>query len=735
MKPLLRICLSILVGFGIMAGTPSSGAAQITVEMLLGEYRHDPVQNNWHIGTITVQGTVMRWTNKAGVSWTLTLDSANQRLLTGTENPYYGQGQREFTLIVSNGQVRGFKFGGGTYVRQVTATQPSIAAPSPIALETLPGTYRHEPVQNDWHIGSITAQGSGFRWTNKAGVSWSLTPDLANNRLLTGTENPYYQQGLREFTLIVNNGQVTGFKFSGSNYMRESTAAQPAGPSAGAAVTQPATPAPSPTQPTAHPPTPTQPAAIAPMPAPYATPIPTAVFSAQTLQNSIEPTTPGTTVDLLTIEKIKCVSPAGGIAMGVSATFGGLHALVNSMLPAGECSSTFGTAGAGVVVTAASLPVAAAATGIVATDKAINYLNKKFSGTDDLIVQVNGKQIIPGNGIGSGKNFPMTAGQEISPNISVSFQGQARIDLIEYDTVGDNDDLGGIRVIGGEDYRVKDRIVLAPSAADGSVYYVTYSVKKGAGTEAAVTQWVLCGTNQCIACGKPDCAGQDYSQLDRDGDLGDLKQCPAGYTTVRFEKYPQVWPFDDVYCRVCMLDTHLLNMVPGAYQTAVVKNNWHVGTIAQHGSAYRWTNKAGASWGLTPDLAKLQLTAGPDNPYNKTGPREFKLIVSGGRLTGFKFGGDTFQRTISIEDIPGTYRHDPVQNGWHTGTIVRTGDKLQWVNKAGVKWSLTPDLANKKLVTGTDNPYYKDGIREFTLNVVGGRITGFKFGTATYNRQ
>jgi len=88
---------------------------QFTIAMVLGEYRYNPFQNNWHIGWIEQDGAGLRWRNKAGAKWRLTPDLANKRLLTGTDNPYYAQGRREFKLIMSNGQVTAFQFGGETY--------------------------------------------------------------------------------------------------------------------------------------------------------------------------------------------------------------------------------------------------------------------------------------------------------------------------------------------------------------------------------------------------------------------------------------------------------------------------------------------------------------------------------------------------------------------------------------------------------------------------------------------
>jgi hypothetical protein len=56
------------------------------------------------------------------------------------------------------------------------------------ALDMVPGDYQHNPVQNNWHIGSIKTDGTGLRWTNKAGASWRLIPDLANQRQMAQSQ-------------------------------------------------------------------------------------------------------------------------------------------------------------------------------------------------------------------------------------------------------------------------------------------------------------------------------------------------------------------------------------------------------------------------------------------------------------------------------------------------------------------------------------------------------------------
>ncbi len=103
-----------------------------------------------------------------------------------------------------------------------------------IALDDLPGEYRHEPVQNDWHIGRLsreTVDGSHvLRWTNKAGVSWVLTPDLAGGALRTGPDCPYYESDDPDgapFRILLKRREdgawvpeVSGFVFNGGIYRK-----------------------------------------------------------------------------------------------------------------------------------------------------------------------------------------------------------------------------------------------------------------------------------------------------------------------------------------------------------------------------------------------------------------------------------------------------------------------------------------------------------------------------------
>ncbi|MFK7767938.1 MAG: hypothetical protein AB8B55_12010 [Mariniblastus sp.] len=91
------------------------------------------------------------------------------------------------------------------------------------------------------------------------------------------------------------------------------------------------------------------------------------------------------------------------------------------------------------------------------------------------------------------------------------------------------------------------------------------------------------------------------------------------------------------------------------------------------------------------------------------------------------------KQTGSLDEaaVVGIYRRSPVENGWHDGKIevVNAGGKrrLQWINKAGVKWDLVPDLANKILKTGPTNPYFENGQTEFEIDIRNEKVVGFWF--------
>lgn len=104
--------------------------------------------------------------------------------------------------------------------------QPKVPSNQTISAATLfglAGTYRYEPYSNDWHQGDLTVVGANaLRWTNKAGASWTLTPDAQGHILMKSAGSPYMDtpDGDRFEIQRNGNGEVTGFRFLGEIYHR-----------------------------------------------------------------------------------------------------------------------------------------------------------------------------------------------------------------------------------------------------------------------------------------------------------------------------------------------------------------------------------------------------------------------------------------------------------------------------------------------------------------------------------
>jgi hypothetical protein len=107
-----------------------------------------------------------------------------------------------------------------------------------VRLEALCGAYRREPVGNNWHAGTIGpdlgdhAEGEPvLRWTNMAGVSWRLWPNIEEGVLRTGADNPYYESNPttgRVFRIVLRRDadgryvpEVAGFHLQSDLYRRE----------------------------------------------------------------------------------------------------------------------------------------------------------------------------------------------------------------------------------------------------------------------------------------------------------------------------------------------------------------------------------------------------------------------------------------------------------------------------------------------------------------------------------
>jgi hypothetical protein len=182
----------------------------------VGDYQRAAPANGWHTGTLTrVAGSESdyKWTNRAGVSWNLTMNIGKGELILLAPNPIPNPSttQTSFKLVTDSAGLIGYDFGGERYLR--------IAAISDVL-----GQYQRNPVQSGWDSGTISLKPGSttiLRWTNGAGRSWDLTPDLVNKLLRTDASNPYQNTpGGQNFSLQESRGVVAGFRFFSNLYAK-----------------------------------------------------------------------------------------------------------------------------------------------------------------------------------------------------------------------------------------------------------------------------------------------------------------------------------------------------------------------------------------------------------------------------------------------------------------------------------------------------------------------------------
>lgn len=88
-------------------------ADQFELSDFVGEYRREPVQNEWHEVTVTLEGEALRWNNAAGVSWSLQIRDAE--LWSGSDCPY---GESRLVIEAEDGQISALRFNGEPYQRR-----------------------------------------------------------------------------------------------------------------------------------------------------------------------------------------------------------------------------------------------------------------------------------------------------------------------------------------------------------------------------------------------------------------------------------------------------------------------------------------------------------------------------------------------------------------------------------------------------------------------------------------
>ncbi len=198
--------------------TTPSNLSPLTAPMVYGVYRYEPYSNGYHEGTIQPLGNGnLRWTNQAGVSWDLHPDLNSGVLRKDAGSVYQDMpGGQQFQIVRgSNGQVTGFRFMNEIYSRKGSLQ---------VTVQSLLGSYRYEPYSNGYHQGTISDLGNGvLKWTNQAGYSWDLVPDLAAGVLRKRDGSPYQTSpGGQQFQILKGSaGEITGFRFLGEVYNKQ----------------------------------------------------------------------------------------------------------------------------------------------------------------------------------------------------------------------------------------------------------------------------------------------------------------------------------------------------------------------------------------------------------------------------------------------------------------------------------------------------------------------------------
>ncbi len=83
---------------------------------------------------------------------------------------------------------------------------------STLDLNLLCGNYEYYPVENDWHIVTISRDNSGtFWWNNKANVTWKLIPEMKKGIFRIQNDCPYFEMMKSvEINPILSNNIITG---------------------------------------------------------------------------------------------------------------------------------------------------------------------------------------------------------------------------------------------------------------------------------------------------------------------------------------------------------------------------------------------------------------------------------------------------------------------------------------------------------------------------------------------
>ncbi|PXF41669.1 hypothetical protein BWQ96_08620 [Gracilariopsis chorda] len=211
------------------------------VDSLIGHYENlkytGSGKNNWHyVDVEKVDHSTLRWTNRAGVSWTLYIQDAGNgvnidSLIVGSDCPYYKSGYTAAGIVrdEETGLVSAILGPGGEAYNRFPGTGSEVVA-------SVVGSYENllysGSGKNNWHFVQIEkVNNSTLRWTNSAGVKWTLYVRSVGGKvdtenLVVGADSPYHSRGhtIAKIERDSKSGMVTAIRGPGNEaYTRDAT--------------------------------------------------------------------------------------------------------------------------------------------------------------------------------------------------------------------------------------------------------------------------------------------------------------------------------------------------------------------------------------------------------------------------------------------------------------------------------------------------------------------------------
>jgi len=226
-------------------------------------------------------------------------------------------------------------------------------------------------------------------------------------------------------------------------------------------------------------------------------------------------------IDKVTLTEIKTLLPAGGLD---AFSVGAIRELI--------AGAATGASGANTFVNTKLL-----ASGIkyafedLLDDKIAEFDQNFISTTDQLIVRINGVRAVPVSL--ADKFYPMEKGDIYPAQVSGFTLGTSTVQILEYDSASDNDDLGSLEIFDEsmlsepvEPLNEDTVFVIATNDEDDSVYKVSYKLEPNVGNLDDVPERIICGRDECVDAREP--LPKTFAISELYNGLSPM-DCPAGY--------------------------------------------------------------------------------------------------------------------------------------------------------------------------------------------------------------